>query len=173
MTSNRLLPFGLAGVAALIGLALLVEFLVPWSPSHDESQPAALPDAAGLASPIVPATVTDLAERPLFTATRRPQPASAALPPEPVKPVAPPPEPATTLTLLGIVGDPAARIAVIRVQNTPVPVRVTEGAKIDRWEVRQIFADHLTLVSGGTVQELGFPEGGGRPGTIRASGTKH
>ena len=174
MTVDRALPFGLAGLAALIGLALIVEFLVPWSPSQGEGETASLPAVTGPTTGVAPAAVTDLVDRPLFTATRRPLPAVAAAPPvEPAKPVEPPPQPAATLTLLGIVGGSSGRIAVIRLQTTPQPVRVTEGGKVDRWEVRQILADHVLLVAAGTVQELGFPTGAGHAGTARAPAVKH
>jgi hypothetical protein len=160
---------GLCGVLA-IGLAL--ELLLPVSRVSVAASPGPALAALGSTTAFKPAAMQSLTERPLFAAARRPQSAEPAAQPATTVAPAPPPEPATQLTLLGIVDSPTAKVALIRIGSAKAPIRAVEGAKVDRWEVRRIAADHVTLAAAGTEQELGFPKGANH-GAAGAPTIKH
>jgi general secretion pathway protein N len=165
MREELTLPIGLGLFSVVLAGAILVELT-----AHPRIDATIVPatasppaQSAPIAAPAAP-VVTELADRPLFTPTRRPAPiivatsvTMAAPPPPPPPP--PPPEPSTQLTLLGIVEGDGATLAVIRV-NGAAPVRVSEGEKIDRWEVAHIFGDRVVLRAAGIEQELRFPAPG-------------
>jgi hypothetical protein len=151
-------------VAAVIaaGGILVVELYRSPPELASSTDGATLPEPAlmpGLPEPLI---IAELDARPLFTADRRPPkpappPAIVAPPPPPPPPPPPVPEADTALTLLGILNGPEGRIAIIRPKTGGQIARLTEGDTVDRWQLRQISPDHVTLVIEGAVQELGFP----------------
>ncbi len=160
---------GLAGVATLLALGLSAELMLPVDGGTAPPVTPGTIETPADAAPYVPATASALRDRPLFSASRRPAPiVTANLAGEAPRPApAPPPVPATQLTLLGIVAGPSARIAVIRLPNGPVPLHVSEGDRVDRWEVRHIDADHVTLAAGAVEQVLALPTGSLHPPAAR------
>jgi len=163
MREELTLPIGLGLFSVLLAGAILVELTS--NPRIDATivPAAASPPAqsAPIAAP-APPVVTELADRPLFTPTRRPAPTIVTTPvttAAPPPPPPPPPEPSTQLTLLGIVEGDGATLAVIKV-NGAAPVRVSEGETIDRWEVAHIFGDRVVLRAAGVEQQLRFPAPG-------------
>jgi general secretion pathway protein N len=157
---NTPLAIAIAAVIAAGGL-LVIELYRPPPEFTTSTDGAILPAPApvpGLPEPLI---VAELEARPLFTADRRPPkpeppPIIAAVSPPPPPPP-PVPEADTALTLLGIVNGPEGRIAIIRPKTGGQIARLTEGEAVDRWQLRQISPDHVTLVIDGAVQELGFP----------------
>ena len=155
------IAIAIAAVIAAGGL-LVVELYRPPPEFASPTDGAILPEsspASGLPEPLI---VTELDARPLFSADRRPpkaEPPPIIAPPLPPPPPPPPPVPEadTALTLLGIVNGPEGRIAIIRPKAGGQIARLTEGETVDRWQLRQIAPDHVTLVIEGAVQELGFP----------------
>jgi hypothetical protein len=98
------------------------------------------------------------AERPLFTATRRPPPPRiiARAPTAAVSPVPPPAAP--QLTLLAVVIAPDRRLAVFRMADGRFS-RVSEGNEIDRWTVSRVLVDRVILSFQGTQKEFRFRVG--------------
>jgi len=166
---------GLAGLCGVLALAIAAELLpaagTTTPPSSSPPPPLADLDPS---QQFVPTAMSALTARPLYNASRRPSP------PEPVAsvaaapaPVAPPPAPATQLTLIGIVRSPTASVALIKIGNSPATLRLTEGATVDRWTIRRIGADRVTLESGGVEQELGFQKASSRSGHSPTPTIKH
>ena len=77
-------------------------------------------------------------ERPLFHATRRPEPAAAPA-------LAPPPPPEPTLSLVGILSDGDARLALVRTSTSPALYRLEAGARLDRWQILEISATGIRV----------------------------
>jgi hypothetical protein len=130
--------------------------------------PAALPADAS-APPDAPSFVAppldDFAEvsaRPVFVMTRRPPP--AASPPAPVAtphPPAPaPPVSASGITVVGIVGGPGQRLALLRPPNAASVLSLAEGGSVAGWEVERIRADRVVLKWQTTEVEISFPKAG-------------
>jgi len=163
MRAEALPPIILAGLCGVLALGLGIELTLPRTATATIAHTAtALPPLAP-ATAFTPPSTTELNARPLFVASRRPVPVEAAPGTDAVQGhEPPPPDPSTLLTLLGIVEGPGAKIAVIRLQGAAAPIRVGEGAKVDRWEVRHIYPDHVTLGAAGSAtspeQSLGFPK---------------
>lgn len=111
-----------------------------------------------------PQEFAEIAARPVFVASRRPPPppappaAPAAVATAP--PPAPPPVAASAIVVLGIVGEPAGRIAMIRPPNAPAVLNVREGDMVAGWRVVKILADRVVLRWNATEEEISFPKSG-------------
>jgi hypothetical protein len=166
--------WGLAGLCCVLALGIVAELLpaAGTTPLLSMSPPP-LADLEPSEN-FTPISMAALTERPLYNTSRRPSPSEpvAVVSPAPA-PVAPPPEPATQLTLLGIVRSPTTSIALIRVGTSQTPLRLAEGATVDRWKIRRIAADHVTLESGGIEQDLGFQKAGSRSAHSPTPTIKH
>ncbi|MCJ2011905.1 hypothetical protein [Methylobacterium sp. J-076] len=90
-------------------------------------------------------------ERPLFSASRRPQKPAPAAVAQVVAPVAAPPPTAPALRLIGIVQDPESAAGLVRRGSGPTLVLRT-GDMIDGWSVSEIGPAHLTIRLGDQVQ---------------------
>lgn len=90
-------------------------------------------------------------ERPLFSASRRPQKPPAAPVAQVVVPVAAPPPPAPALRLIGIVQDPENAAGLVKRGTGPTLV-LHAGDPVDGWSVSEIGPEHLTLRLGDQVQ---------------------
>ena len=94
-------------------------------------------------------------DRPPFSATRRPPPPlEPAAAPAPVVAVPPPP---LRVELVGVVGPPDKRIALLRTQGAADLVRVVVGDLVGGWQVIKVGGDNLTLQQGGRHQVVTFP----------------
>lgn len=95
-------------------------------------------------------------DRPLFSATRRPPPPpEPAATPAPVAAVLPPP---LHVELVGVVGPPDKRIALLRAQGAADLMRVVVGDLVGGWQVMEVGDDNLTLQQGGQHQVVTFPK---------------
>lgn len=90
-------------------------------------------------------------ERPLFSASRRPQKPAPAAVAQIVVPVAAPPPSAPVLRLIGIVQDPENAAGLVRRGSGP-PLLLRTGDPIDGWSVSEIGPEHLTIRLGDQVQ---------------------
>jgi hypothetical protein len=95
----------------------------------------------------------------LFDPGRRPT--VEAVPPAPARrrpPAAAPPR----LRLMGIVGMPEGRVALLRVPRARAYRRVTEGARVEGWVIEEIGRDTVTLGRAGAsaVLRLVVPKAG-------------
>jgi hypothetical protein len=114
-----------------------------------------------------PPEFAEVAARPVFAATRRPplpppvvvQPTPVAVPPPPP---APPPVAAQAITVLGIAGGPAQRIALLQPPNVSTVLAVVEGESIAGWRVVKILADRVVLRWNATEEEISFPKSAGK-----------
>jgi general secretion pathway protein N len=121
----------------------------------------------------------EIGARPIFAATRRPPPkapprpppAPAAAAPPPPAP-SPPPVAANTIVVQGIVGAPAARIALLRPPNAPAVVKVVEGDQVAGWHVARILTDRVVLQWNATEEEISFPKPGERSGASAATSSR-
>jgi hypothetical protein len=120
----------------------------------------------------------EIGARPIFAVTRRPPPkapppappAAAAAPPPPAP--SPPPVAANTIVVQGIVGAPAARIALLRPPNAPAVVKVVEGDRVAGWQVARILTDRVVLQWNATEEEISFPKPAERSGASAATSSR-
>jgi hypothetical protein len=119
--------------------------------------------AAFLAPPL--REFAEIAARPVFVVTRRPPPPAAPPPPTAPTAVAPPAPPvaAKAIMLLGIVGAPTHRIALLEPPNASAVQSVVEGGSIAGWQVVHILADRVVLQWNATEEEISFPKLGDKP----------
>ena len=110
----------------------------------DGALPAGMaPPASGSSLPPVEA-YKEVTQRPLFSSTRQPQAESA--PQSSGK--------GGALFLVGTIVTGHSRTALIKHGSPSVLVRLSEGQKIEGWTLQSIEPDRVTLLSGGTRQEL-------------------
>ena len=122
---------GLVGILIFAGFCGLAAWIwVPGAPAT-VAQTRQTPDtvsttvADGIAqlAALIPVTT----ERPLFHATRKPKQAP--------EPVAAPAAPERTLSLVGILGDDGAQIALVRISGSSELYRVEAGGNVEQWQV--------------------------------------
>jgi len=94
-----------------------------------------------------------IAERPLFSQTRRPAPPK---PPPAATEIKQEPPPPLAATLLGIVISPSARSAVVRLTRGKT-VTVAEGEFVDGWELKRVMPDLARFQYKTATAELSFP----------------
>ena len=116
------------------------------------------PSASATGNPLAgldKASLRDMTERPLFTATRRAPPAPAPREAEAV-PVPPPAPPSTPdYTLLGIIRDGDRAIALLRSRSDGRSLRMQAGDMIGGWEIAAVETVSVTLKGrDGTAHEL-------------------
>lgn len=112
--------------------------------------PAVAPTAQFRLSP--PDQYSEVVARPLFIATRRPEP-----PPPPEE--APPEKPAVKaeqkLTLLGVVIAPNIKVALLRPEEANAKtVRIKLGETVGEWQLEAIYPDRVVVRNGQSTQEL-------------------
>lgn len=153
----RLWLLGCAAASALI----LGEYLL--LPTHAPEALPVPPAAVAATSSAVIATpppidaYAEIAARPLFVPTRRPEPPDQT-------PTGPPPA-QPTLVVLGIAMTDGTRYAVVRHGNPPKIDQVTEGETIDGWQIQAIKPDGLTLRSESRTAQFPLGAGNGLSGT--------
>lgn len=132
----------------LIGMAVLGVFCLAslwlWLPSRAVAPNNAAAPAVDLAARVqaMDDTLADLiavtTERPLMHATRRPVPEEA--------PAAPPPAaPEPTLTLLGVLSDGDARLALVRTSTSPELYRLEANTRFGPWEIIEILDNAIRV----------------------------
>ncbi len=146
-----------------LGAGVAYQLADPWDGEGDVSRPASPPAGPHAALPsIAPppkgAYARVVADN-LFDPGRRPT--VEAVRPAPVRrrpPVAAP----SRLRLMGIVGTPEGRIALLRVPRERAYRRVSEGARVEGWVVEEIGRDTVTLGRAGAsaVLRLVVPKAG-------------
>lgn len=114
--------------------------------------PQAMPSAAALAPSAAPPRFTmpplaryrEVTERPLFVRSRRPDGAESGHTAEP----------ASELSLVGIVISPTGRQALLQFGNPSKLVQVKEGQTIDGWTVESIRPNLVLVRQGGTLARV-------------------
>jgi hypothetical protein len=163
-------------LAACLGLAALlfaeIERPVKSLPLPDLAPVVSAGEAPRAAAVFVAPSAAEFAEitaRPVFAMTRRPPPPAPPPAPPPTAIAAPPPPPpappvaAKAITVLGIVGPPGKRIALLQAPNAPTAVSVVVGESVAGWQVTEILADRVRLKWNATAEEISFPKPGDRP----------
>ena len=145
------------GIGKLTGLAVLGVFgaaaLWVWVPQAAAPTSVTTAPAVDLAARVqmmderLSGFIAVTTERPLFDATRRPPTAEA-----PEAPATPQAEP--TLTLVGVLGDGNARLALVRTSTSPQLYRLETGARLDRWEVLEIGPSSIRVRKDDNAEEI-------------------
>ena len=94
------------------------------------------PAVSARADPVAEGRFRAMAERPLFSPTRRPPPAPATPLDVPALPVLPPPAP--NLTLSGVITGGGGGVALVRRPQDAAPIHVALGGTVDGWTVAEI-----------------------------------
>jgi len=139
MIEPRKLFIALVGADAVLAAALVYALAVPVS---EPDVPAVAPkpnyvQSAALLPVVTPPAedFTEIARRPLFSATRVGIPASAetegALPPD--------------IQLVGIIADTQDKLALVRMAGEPLAKALHLGAMVSGWRVADILADRVVL----------------------------
>lgn len=150
------------GVAAILAASALVFGLIIYheSGSVPDETGAAAPvasDGAPPARPVAPGAGTSLppvesygevTRRPLFSSTRQPAPPEAQEGSGK----------AGSLALVGIIIGDDGRTALIEHGQPAALVRLKEGQTIEGWTLKTILPDRVTLLGGGSQQELRFKD---------------
>ena len=149
------------GLGWLIGAGVLVGFCAAslwiWIPRAAVVPSASTTPTVDLAARVqamdekLAGFIEVTSERPLFHATRRPEPTAT-----PEAPPAPPPEP--TLALVGILGEGDARIALVRTSTSPQLYRLETNATLGPWEVLEITDRSVRVLKDGNEQTLRIGE---------------
>ena len=137
-------------IAPLVGAAVAAAI---WMPSAPRTAPPSTAQAvvSVAAEGGGPAAFRDgLAERPLFDSSRRPPRAAAAE----ATPMAPAAAPETRLSLVGIIEDGGARIALVRMSGRSELLRVGKGDSAADWRVLDVELGHITVARDGGDPEL-------------------
>ena len=160
-------PTVLLFLCAALAILLVAEINRPVKSPRIPEATAPIPDGEpprGHSAFVAPAQeeFSEIGARPIFAVARRPPPpvpppapTPVAVPPPP--PPAPPPAAAKTITVLGIVGAPPTRIALLRPPNAPTALSVIEGESVAGWQVVRILADRVVLRWNATEEEISFP----------------
>ena len=90
-----------------------------------------------------------IADRPLFTAGRRPTKA----PPPPAQPKVGR-QSLKSIVLTGILIGPDKRVALIRSAKSPKPQSLGEGATVGGWRLEKVLADRILLSAGEQTAEI-------------------
>lgn len=134
----------LAVMLAAAGMSVLASAPAPATDDADDAAAAAAMralagrgggSASGGAAPLT--LYPEVLERPLFSPTRRPAPATTGLAAPAVTPDLP--------TLRGVMLAKGRRVALLDTGDASNPSRVTEGTRIGAWTVERIEADRIVL----------------------------
>jgi len=151
------LPRVLLLASALMVVAMAAEWALlsrdPTTPGPARALPPQVASQVPAMSLPQAATFAEIAQRPLFNQTRRPEP--------PDRGRAGPPPARPNLILLGVVMTGNTRYALIRHGNPPKLEPLGEGQSVDGWEIQTITDDHVTLTSGSASAD--FALGGSNP----------
>ena len=125
---------------------------VPPAVAGDSEPPARALPQAGTSLPPVEA-YKEVTQRPLFSSTRHPQAETTQQ--NSGK--------AGALSLVGTIITGNSRTALIRHGNSGALARLSEGQKVEGWTLQSIQTDRVTLLGGGTRQELKLKDQGPPP----------
>lgn len=101
---------------------------------------------------LLPAQYAEINARPLFIATRRPEPPP---PPEEEPPPKPPTTPEQKLMLLGIVISPGMQAALLRPEEPNAKTaQIKLGETVGEWQLEAIFPNRVVVRKGQETQEL-------------------
>jgi len=101
---------------------------------------------------LLPAQYAEINARPLFIATRRPEPPP---PPEEEPPPKPPATPEQKLMLLGIVISPGMQAALLRPEELNAKTaQIKLGETVGEWQLEAIFPNRVVVRKGQETQEL-------------------
>ncbi|MGE3622851.1 MAG: type II secretion system protein N [Bdellovibrionales bacterium] len=149
------LSLKIAALMLLAGAIAVLAVAGPDLPRVPET-PVKVPEIA--ATPVFPAAATassEITERPLFRAGRRPATVAPAQVPAPAEAMAPFAQ--GSFTLLGIAVSSAGRTALVRPAAGKAVV-LHEGDSLEGWRIEQIQKDGVILTSGENRQILSFPK---------------
>ena len=112
---------------------------------------------------------SQIAEQPIFRASRRPPQMERKAASSPQKPtVAPaPPVPAPSFALRGVIITPDLRIAIIQLPGSPKAVLLASGETAEGWTLSDVTAEKVTFNRGTQRIDLTFPV---QSGSIRGVG---
>jgi general secretion pathway protein N len=131
----------LLGTAIVVLLALAVWPWARWALHEPGRRPEAAPPAAAAAPALPPLEAfRDIAERPLFSPSRRPSATALAVTPQ-------------GLRLEGVLVIGSEKRALIKQADGHI-ARVGEGETVGEWTVRQIERERVLLVAGDRRLEL-------------------
>lgn len=148
--------------SALFALASLALGALLWLRVSQSDAPPASVGAQAPPTPAAPArgavypvrlekldSYAAIAERPLFSPTRRPaEPAPDTAPSQPRKSLA-------RFVLSGvIIVSPEEKIALLRESKSPSAQRLSEGDEIAGWRIDKILPDRVILISGDKTAEI-------------------
>ncbi len=145
-------------VLTLFWLTLAAGAAVPWALSPANWSPPPSPASAGAVPPAIPParaaeSFTDMIERPLFTASRRPAPAAAE------------PDAGDLLLgryrLSGVVVTPTRRIVLLREADSGKTLRVAQGESVGGWLVADVTRARIVLESKDDRRVIRLDDGGG------------
>lgn len=144
---RRRLTIALALLCGALGAAIYAELDRPGAEHAAAAtlaapHPKAIPAVASHKMPPL-GDYAEILERPVFTPTRRPAPASHAAA-----------TPLSSFTLVGIVASGDSRHALIEYGQPTRRERVSEGAAIGGWLVEAILPDRVVLSAGGAREDL-------------------
>jgi hypothetical protein len=144
-----------AGLVLAAGMALAAQLTSPWQPpsGSDAAAMAGPPEASDL-PPQPPASYAAIAQHPLFSPSRSPWVAPAALRSATAQAGPAVPE---GYVLVGLVVSGGTRSAILRPGDGNKAVLVSEGETLDGWTLRRIDTAGLHFEGGGQTFDLGFP----------------
>jgi len=138
------------GLGGLLGLIIFAGFCgaAAWmwlpkdtAPGSATSIPTeGVPDTDNNVEQVLAELIAVTTERPLFHASRRPMQAPVAAPA--------PQAPELTLALVGIIVDGDARVALMRISNSPELYRVAAAGQLAEWQILQIADDFVEVRKG-------------------------
>ncbi len=153
--SRALLPLALAGVCAALSARVYEEwkklhepFELPQAAGEAAADPGAAPGGVALNFPVAD-SLASIAERPLFSSTRRPAENAS-----PVPVATETTEPLTDFTLTGAVVSDGQRYVILRPADGGQDVSVAEGSAIQGWTVVGIEVDRAVFRRGETETTL-------------------
>ena len=154
-----------AGLTILCLVLLTVTILVLAAPVSDWTPPAVHAEQAAQASeaantfaPPPLDTFSALNARPVFNPARTPLPSADDAPDDESS------GSLADLTLVGIISDGGAKLAIIRRANHPLATSVAAGADIEGWRVSRIEGDRVVLRGKGGERELRIQRANPLPG---------
>lgn len=107
---------------------------------------------------LAPATAfTQIAQRPLFLPSRRPEPQIPAPSAAPETHVQPPAPPSFSATLVGVLMSPAGGGAILRFADGKTTT-IQEGETVQGWILKEVSPDRASFLSGSTSVEVAFPK---------------
>jgi len=132
----------------------------PLSPTTATNATARLPELPTV-TPLEPFQLPPLVQyeemgtRPLFIATRRPEPPPPPGDPPPPLPEKPPVGPEQKFLLLGVMITPQTTIALLRPEEPNAKTaRIRPGETMGEWRLETVFPNRVVLRKGAATQEL-------------------